>query len=164
MGTELFLLNQQKQGILTQAQAHAERYQREMSTVNAKANQERLVHAAAEVKKVIKDFDGQIGSRLKDYAVNMGYEPIALEYMNASAPAVITLWKAMEYDRIQAETKVSLKKVEALPPVAKPSAKGQTSESKSREDKLREQFRKSGGKDDGLSRAILRERLGLGEK
>lgn len=158
---ELFLVHQQRDSVVTNAKAQAAKLQQEMTDVNAKANSERQVQAWADVRKAIPDIDEQKARAVGEYAAKSGLPREALAFMGSSAPAFLLAWKASEFDRIQAETKVSLKKVEGLPPAAKPSAKTQTSESRAKTEKLREQFRASGGKDAALSRAILAERLGI---
>lgn len=163
MGTKLFLLHQQKQQVIASAQAQMAQWKEQMSHVNAKAHMERQAQAVAEVRKSIKDFSPELGRKVGEYAAKSGLPQEALAFMDSSAPAFLLAWKASEYDRIQAEAKTSLKKVETAPPVAKPSARTQSSESKTRMEKLRDEFRKSGGKDANLSRAILREKLGLKE-
>lgn len=161
LGTELFLLSQQRQEIFNSAQAQMAQYRQRMDAVNAQANQVRTQQAIAEVKKAIPQFSEQVSREVGEYVAKSGLPQEALAYMDSSAPAFLLAWKAAQYDRIQAEAKTSLKKVENAAPIAKPSAKAQTSESKARMDRLQEQFRKSGGKDTNLSREILREKLGL---
>lgn len=163
LGTRLFLLSQQRNNIFATAQAQMAEHQARYAQVNAQANQERQAQAVAAVKKAIPQYNEQVSKDVGEYVAKSGLPREALVFMDSSAPAFLLAWKAKEYDRIQAETKVSLRKVVDKPPVAKPSARGQSSESKTRMDKLREQYRATGGKDSNLAQAILREKLGMKE-
>lgn len=167
LASDVTLLAQHRTALATRVGQAMQQHEAQLAQVNAKANLERVQRSMPELNKAIPGgYTPEAAKRAQDYLVKSGLMdelgevlPGAMDQLNYLPKAVLTMWKAAEYDRIQAETKVSLKRVEGLPPVAKPSAKAQSSEAKARTEKMREKFRESGGKDSQLSRALIRERL-----
>lgn len=167
LGTDLQLLANHRMGLVQHLDQAVRQHQAQLAEVTAKANHQRVQRALPELNKAVPGgFTQEAAKRAHEYLVNSGLSaelnevmPGALDTLNYLPKAVLTMWKAAEYDRLQANIKTSQKKVENLPPVARPSAKVQSSEQKAKTEKLRDKFRETGGKDSQLSRALIHERL-----
>ena len=127
-----------------QTQAAQARMQREMPILQA----------------AVKDFTPEVhGKQVADYLKKSGLPDEALSYLDTSPAALALAWKAREYDRIQADKTTAQKRVEKLPPVAKPGQRVSSAQADTDFNKLREANRKAGGKDPNLRRAVLRQQL-----
>lgn len=112
------------------------------------------------IKKAIPDWGAEKDSQLTKFALQNGATPEELTGLAVRPWAVVLLEKARKYDELQASRAQLPKKAPPLSPVAKPGAKPtvQSAEGASYRKNI-EQFRKSGGKDKGALRALLKAKL-----
>ncbi len=158
LGTKLNTLLMQRQQFAQGLQQHHMQLMQNMQQGQSKMLQERAQAELPKVKAVIKDFSPETGKELLEYAKNTGYSQEEIESISFSAPGVISLWKAREYDRMQ-KAKPVRKVVQNLPPVAKPGARGAVqSEQSARVKETEAAWRKGGGKDPHLLASLLHAR------
>jgi chorismate mutase len=161
LGTRFSLLMNQRQNLAQHIGQQKQQLTQSMESARQQAMQERLTEALPKVKSAIKDFGPETAKQISDYAKNTGFSSEELEHISFSAPAVISLWKAQEYDRMQAAAKANKPKLQSLPPVAKPGARpAQNSEQSARMKETTQAWKKGGGKDASALASILRQRLG----
>lgn len=112
------------------------------------------------LEAVIKDFNpGKHGKEVADYLQKSGLAQEAMGFINTSPAALALVWKAKAYDQLQVDKKAAQKKVEKLPPVAKPGQRASQAEGDADLKKLRDLNRKTGGKDPEIRQALLKRQL-----
>ena len=159
LGTKLNTLLYQRQQFAQGLQGHQQQLMQAMQQQKQRAAHERLQDALPKVKSAIKDFSPEVGKALAEYAKNTGYSQEEIETISFSAPGVISLWKAREYDRMQSAKPRVQKQVANLPPVAKPGARNAVGTEQSvRMKETMQDWKKGGGKNADQLASILRQR------
>lgn len=159
LGTKLNTLLYQRQQFAQGLQGHQQTLMQQMTLQRQKVMQERLQEALPKVQSAIKDFSPELGKQLAEYAKTTGYSPEEIEAISFSAPGVIALWKAREFDRLQSAKPKVTKQVANLPPVAKPGARNAaSSEQGVRLKETVSDWKKGGGKDANQLASILKQR------
>ena len=112
------------------------------------------------IRKAIPDWGPEKDAKLTQFALKNGATADELRGLAVRPWAVVLLDMALKYQDLQAKKAELPKQVKHLSPVAKPGAKStvQTTEQASYR-KAQEQLRKSGGKDPGALRALIRAKL-----
>ena len=160
LGTRLSLLMQQRGQFIQGIEGYRNQLVQQMDKQRKLALQERLQEALPKVQSAIKGFDGNHAKQVAEYAKTQGFSSEELEHISFSAPAVISLWKAKEYDRLQAAKASTKPKLANLPPTAKPGGRNSMqSEESVRAKELKQEWRKGGGKDADMLAAILRNKF-----
>lgn len=160
LGTKLTMLLNQRQNFAQGLQGYQQQLVQQMTQARQKALNEKLQDALPKVQQAIKGFSPETGKQVAEYAKSSGLSQEEIEFASFSAPLVISLWKAREFDRLQAAKPKVQQAVANLPPVAKPGARSaQSTEQGTRLKEATQEWRKSGGKDaDALAR-VLRQRF-----
>jgi hypothetical protein len=161
LGTKLNTLLYQRQQFQQGLQGHQQQLMQAMQQQKQQAMQGRLQEALPKVKSAIKDFSPDVAKQLAEYAKNTGYSQEEIEAISFSAPGVISLWKAREYDRLQSAKPKVQKQVANLPPVAKPGARNAVgTEANVRLKETMQDWKKGGGKNADQLASILYQRRG----
>ena len=149
-------LTQQRQELLQ----HVSRGQEYLAQQRQAAIAEAAKAAEPVIRKAIPDWGPEKDSKLTQFALKQGATADELRGLAVRPWAVVLLDMAMKYQDLQAKKAELPKQVKHLSPVAKPGAKStvQTSDQASFR-KAQEQLRKSGGKDPGALRALIRAKL-----
>lgn len=114
------------------------------------------VHEGAQLlSQAIPGWGEQRMKELRAAAARHGYNDQELDSI-ADPRAVMILFKAAEYDKLQAAKVSKAQQVKNLPPVAKPTARSQD---KAAFQKARESFRKTGGNDLDQLSGLLAQRF-----
>lgn len=159
-GTQLSILVSDRGNLVQGIEARKAQFLQQAEQAKQIALRERLNEAAPKVQSAIKGFTPEKARQIAEYATKNGFSSEEMEYVSFSAPAVIALWKAQEYDRIQAAKSVK-PQLGNLPPVAKPGARPlQQTEQSMRDKETMQTWKKGGGKDADALATILRQRLG----
>lgn len=161
LATDLGLLQQDRNQFAQGIEGEKQKLTQAMEQARKASLHERLQDALPKVQSAIKGFSPQTAKQIAEFAKSQGFSQEELEHISFSAPAVISLWKAAEYDRIQAaKLKAQPKGMGNLPPVAKPGARGALeSEQSSRQKETLQAWRKGGGKNADQLASILKNRL-----
>ncbi len=113
--------------------------------------------AAPILKRAIPDWGPEKDMALTKYALGAGAPAEDLMGLATKPWAVVALEKARKYDELQASRAQLPKKVQGLSPVAKPGAKSTVEASgQASYRNAMEQLKKSGGKDKGALRALIK--------
>lgn len=160
MGTKLTLLLNQRYQFAQGLEGHKQKLVEQMTQTRQKAMTEKLADALPKVQQAIKGFSPEMGKQIAEYAKSNGLSQEEIEQASFSAPLVISLWKAREFDRLQAAKPKVTQAVANLPPVAKPGARNaQATEQSARLKEATQQWQKGGGKDADALAKVLRHRL-----
>lgn len=157
---DLTLIQQDRQQFAQGIEGEKQKLMYGMDQARKMAMHDRLQEALPKVQSAIKGFGPQTAKQISEFAKSQGFSSEELEHISFSAPAVISLWKAAEYDRIQAAKQKAQPKMGHLPPVAKPGARGALeSEQSSRQKETMQEWKKGGGKNAEQLASILRSRI-----
>lgn len=157
---DLSMLQQDRQQFAQGIEGERQKLVQNMEQARKAAMHERLQDALPKVQSAIKNFGPQTAKQISEFAKSQGFSQEELEHISFSAPAVISLWKANEYDRIQAAKQKAQPKMGNLPPVAKPGARGALeTEQSARQKETLQDWKKGGGKNADQLASILRQRM-----
>jgi hypothetical protein len=160
LGTDYTLLMNQRGQLVQNIEAHKGRLTQTQQQLGQHDFQERVKDALPKVQAAIKGWGAETAKQVAEYARNTGFGNEELAHIASSAPAVISLWKADQYDRLQAAKLKAQPKVGNLPPVAKPGSRsGAQSEQSVRGKQLRDDWQKGGAKSADALAAVLKHRL-----
>ena len=113
---ELDQLNRQKQELQTTLHGKYQEFQQKQNSERSKIKQELEQHLA----KSIPSWSPDTKSAIEKYAQSNGYPEMAVQNMSAMDYQIA--WKAMQFDRLQAEKGKAVSKASKAPPVVKPGA------------------------------------------
>ena len=160
LSARLQLLDRQRNQVAQRVSAEQQRIVQAMDQVQSQTVRARMEHEMPILEAAFKDFNpDKHGKEASEYLKKSGIAPEALGFINHSPAALALVLKARAYDQLQADKKTSLKKVENLPPVAKPGQRTSSADGDVNLKKLSDANRKAGGKDPDIRRALLREQL-----
>jgi hypothetical protein len=153
--TDYALLLQQRQDLHRQIEGATQRFQQESHQALVKTAEA----AAPVIKRAIPDWSAEKDATLTKFALDHGASAEELMGLASRPWAVVLLEKARKFDELQAQ-RAQLPRKANPSPVAKPGAKpsAQSSEQALYRKNL-EQFRKSGGKDAGALRSVIKAKL-----
>lgn len=112
---ELDQLRTQRSELAKALQAKQNEFNQKISNEREKLKKE----SAEVVAKAIPNWNDETRGAVEKYVQSMGYPEVAIPHMSALDYQVA--WKAMQYDKIKAETKSAVKKTDA--PVIAPTAR-----------------------------------------
>lgn len=160
LGTKFNLLSGERQNLVQGIEYHKGQLLTAQQQRAAQDFQERAKNALPKVQSAIKNWGPEAQKNVAEYARKAGFSQEELAHIASSDAAVISLWKADQFDRLQAAKQSAQPKTPNLPPVAKPGSRNSAqSEQTTRAKQLHQDWQKGGGKStDGLA-AILRNRL-----
>lgn len=124
-----------------------------------RATMEAVKAAEPIIRKSIPDWGPEKANKLTQFALDHGASVEELRGLDARPWAVVLLDMAMKQMDLQASKAQLPKKAQHLSPVAKPGAKPSGSSDAASYRKNQETFRKSGGKDPGALRALIKARI-----
>ena len=108
------------------------------------------------LSRVIPKWGEETGKELASYGVQEGYSDVEIGSLT-DARMVKTLWKAMQWDRLQSQKASTTKRANQAPPVAKPGA-SQANQAKSQSDaNYRKQLRSA--KTSSAKARLIQERI-----
>lgn len=149
-------LTQQKQELLQ----HINQGQQYLNQQRQSAMAEAAKAAEPIIRKAIPDWGPDKDAKLTHFALKNGATAEELRGLAIRPWAVVLMDMAMKYQDLQAKKAELPKQVKHLSPVAKPGAKPSAmSADGASYRKNQEQLRKSGGKDPGALRALIRAKL-----
>jgi hypothetical protein len=159
LGAEFNLLLEQRSRTASHVAQAEQHFTQELNQHQQQVAKARLEAEMPLLEAVIKDFNpDKHGKEVSDYLRKSGVAQEAVGFINTSPAALALVWKARQYDQLQSDKKLAEKKVEKLPPVAKPGQRVST-EGNTDLKKLRDLNRKTGGKDPDVRRELLRTHL-----
>jgi hypothetical protein len=108
------------------------------------------------LSRVIPKWGAETGKELANYGVQEGYSDVEIGSLT-DARMVKTLWKAMQWDRLQSQKASTTKRANQAPPVAKPGA-SQANQAQSQSDATyRKQLRSA--KSSSAKARLIQERI-----
>jgi hypothetical protein len=159
-GAQLQLLHSQREQIAHELSGEESKVVHALDQARQQTIRARMEAEMPILQATIKDFNPEKhGKEVSEYLRKSRIAEEAQSFINHSPAALALVWKARQYDQLQADKKTSLKKVEQLPPVAKPGQRTSQAEGDLHLKKLRAANAKAGGKDPEVRRALLKEQL-----
>lgn len=160
LGTDYNLLMNQRGQLIQNIEAHKGQLTAAQQQRQQQDFHERVREALPRVQAAVKGWNAETSKQVSEYAKNTGFSNEELAHIASSAPAVISLWKADQYDRLQAAKQKAQPKTANLPPVAKPGSRSAAqSEQSVRGKQLRDEWQKGGAKNADALAAVLKHRL-----
>ena len=157
-GTELNILQAQRNQLSQELSGEESKVVHALDQARQQTIRARMESEMPKLLEDIADFNpAKHGKEASEYLQKRGYSSEAATYINQSPLALADILAAMKWRQLQSDKKTSLKKVQALPPVAKPGQRTSTGDVELK--KLSDLNRKSGGKDPDVRRALLRKQL-----
>lgn len=158
LGAQFNLLLTQRGELVQALQAEQQKVVHAMDQAHQQTTRARMEGELPKLLEDVSDFNPEThGKEVAEYLRKRGYAQEAFQFINSSPLAIGDLLAAMKWRQLQADKKTAQKKVEKLPPVAKPGQRVSPAEGGANLKKLHEMNRKSGGKDADIRRALIRE-------
>lgn len=155
LSAKLHLLERQRGQLASALQGEEAKFVQAVEQARQQTVRARMEAEMPFLESTIREFNPEKhGQELVSYIKKAGLAQEALGFINTSPAALALVWKAKQYDQLQADKKVAQKKVETLPPVAKPGQRAPQAEGGDLK-KLETAMRKDGGKTQDLRLARL---------
>lgn len=111
-------LKEQRQGLKESLDAKRGEFSQKMESFYGEAVQKTERFMAEKVP----NWNNQAGKALCEYAVEIGFTPVSVRSIVTDPVATLSLWKAMQYDSLQAKKGSALQKAASAPPIVKPGS------------------------------------------
>ena len=155
LSAKLHLLERQRGQLASALQGEEAKFVQAVDQVRQQTIRARMETEMPFLESAINGFNPEKhGQEIVAYIKKSGLAQEALGFINTSPAALALVWKARQYDQLQADKKVAQKKVETLPPVAKPGQRAPQAEGGDLK-KLEMAMKKDGGKTQDLRLARL---------
>ena len=160
LGAQFNLLLTQRGELVQALQSEQQKVVTAMDQAHQQATRARMEGEIPKLLEDVSDFNPEThGKEVAEYLRKRGYAAEAFHFINSSPLAIADLLAAMKWRQLQADKKTAQKKVEKLPPVAKPGQRTSQADGDVNLKKLQELNRKTKGNDPDVRRALLKRQL-----